>query len=440
MRGLLRCSVAGAAVVLRWRVVRLLAVAGLAAGALSLVPGVARAAAGPVVTGVSPSSGPVAGGTTVTITGTGFTGATGVDFGSAAASSVTVNGDTSITATAPATAIAGPVDVTVTTPAGTSAAGAADQYLYPDEYSYPAAGAASVDNLGPPVAAVDQNGNPIDIPYYIKPGADYSLTSQADGSGLYDLVGTFIDLATSTPKDEWPLYLGNDLVLDTFIGSDQCGSEPWPFHTMSYPSDTNCWGLLVDCGPSLCPGNWDEWVPATITDADGQTLVFDHMSGSPDTSHCDTGDMGYAQNWPGAGSYTPGVPGAFAAGEQFNLWGDDAGGITAHYALQSAGTTGPMIELDAPFDCQWYAQNAAVAPQFSCIDLDGSGVQSCTATAGVTADGNLDTSTPGAHTLTITATDNNGSTRTLTRRYFVGQPPAMTIHPRPRGALLDRLV
>ena len=51
----------------------------------------------------------------VTITGTGFTGATAVDFGTTAATSVTVVSDTSITADSPAGT--GTVDVTVTTPA-----------------------------------------------------------------------------------------------------------------------------------------------------------------------------------------------------------------------------------------------------------------------------------------------------------------------------------
>ena len=65
---------------------------------------------------------------TVTITGTGFTGATAVDFGTTAATGVTVVNDTSITATSPAGT--GTVDVTVTTPSGTSATSAADQFTY----------------------------------------------------------------------------------------------------------------------------------------------------------------------------------------------------------------------------------------------------------------------------------------------------------------------
>ena len=68
------------------------------------------------------------GGTLVTITGTGFTGATAVDFGAAAATNVTVVDATTITADSPAGT--GTVDVTVTTPGGTSATSPADQFTY----------------------------------------------------------------------------------------------------------------------------------------------------------------------------------------------------------------------------------------------------------------------------------------------------------------------
>jgi outer membrane protein assembly factor BamB len=70
------------------------------------------------VTGVSPSSGPSTGGTSVTITGTNLTGASAVDFGGMAAASFTVTNDTSIKATSPAGSST--VDVHVTTGGGTS--------------------------------------------------------------------------------------------------------------------------------------------------------------------------------------------------------------------------------------------------------------------------------------------------------------------------------
>ena len=84
--------------------------------------------AAPTVTGLSPTSGPAAGGTLVTITGTGFTGATAVDFGTTPATNVTVVNDTTITADSPAGT--GIVDVTVTTPGGHVGHLAADQFTY----------------------------------------------------------------------------------------------------------------------------------------------------------------------------------------------------------------------------------------------------------------------------------------------------------------------
>jgi hypothetical protein len=81
------------------------------------------------VTGISPSGGPATGGTTVTITGAGFTGATAVDFGTTPASSFTVNSTgTQITALDPAGT--GTVDVTVVTPGGTSVTSPADKFTY----------------------------------------------------------------------------------------------------------------------------------------------------------------------------------------------------------------------------------------------------------------------------------------------------------------------
>lgn len=102
------------------------ATAGSASTSFSLTN--SAAATPPTVTGVSPTSGSTAGGASVVITGTNFTGATAVNFGATAASYV-VNSATQITATSPA-GTAGLVDITVTTAAGTSATSAADQFTY----------------------------------------------------------------------------------------------------------------------------------------------------------------------------------------------------------------------------------------------------------------------------------------------------------------------
>jgi hypothetical protein len=107
----------------------------------------------PTVTAIKPTRGPVSGGTTVTITGTDFTGVTAVKFGATSASGFTVNSATSITAVSPAEP-AGRVDVTVTNTWGTSAIAKADRFSFTPTVSGlnpntgPAAGGTSVTVTG----------------------------------------------------------------------------------------------------------------------------------------------------------------------------------------------------------------------------------------------------------------------------------------------------
>ncbi|MFE3249743.1 IPT/TIG domain-containing protein [Streptomyces sp. NPDC059209] len=84
----------------------------------------------PAITSVAPSSGPTAGGTNVTLTGTGFTGATAVTFGGIPATSFVVNSASQITAVTPAGSTGAAV-VSVTTPGGTSAPDAFFFYAAP---------------------------------------------------------------------------------------------------------------------------------------------------------------------------------------------------------------------------------------------------------------------------------------------------------------------
>jgi len=85
-------------------------------------------AAIPAVAQLTPKSGPTAGGTSVVISGQGFTGATTVAFGGVVAPAFTVDSDIQITAISPPGS--GVVDVTVTTSGGVSPVTVADQFTY----------------------------------------------------------------------------------------------------------------------------------------------------------------------------------------------------------------------------------------------------------------------------------------------------------------------
>jgi hypothetical protein len=83
----------------------------------------------PVITSITPRSGSITGGTTVTIVGQ-YLSATSVSFGSRPAASLTVNSPNQIAAVAPPGSAPGGVDVSVTTDGGKSATVAGDEFTY----------------------------------------------------------------------------------------------------------------------------------------------------------------------------------------------------------------------------------------------------------------------------------------------------------------------
>lgn len=101
---------------------------------VTVAGGTSPAAAGnrfsyaPVVTGVSPSSGPQEGGTEVLISGMNMTGVSAVKFGLSAATSFKDVSATEVKAVSPSGA--GTVDITLTGPGGTSEAVTADRFTY----------------------------------------------------------------------------------------------------------------------------------------------------------------------------------------------------------------------------------------------------------------------------------------------------------------------
>jgi streptogramin lyase len=102
----------------------------------------AQAAGASTVTKVSPNEGPVGGGTTVVITGTGLKEAIHVKFGGVEATSFEVESGKQITAKSPAHA-AGTVNVVVETKEGKTGEESADQYTYRE----------APKNITPPVAS-----------------------------------------------------------------------------------------------------------------------------------------------------------------------------------------------------------------------------------------------------------------------------------------------
>ncbi len=93
----------------------------------------------------------------------------------------------------------------------------------------------------------------------------------------------------------------------------------------------------------------------------------------------------------------------------------------------------PSASISTPAEGQGYHQGEGVQASYGCSEgAGGPGIESCT---GTVANGSaIDTSTPGEHQFTVTATSKDGLTAAKTVTYFVAGPPAVSITTPAEGA------
>jgi hypothetical protein len=127
----------------------------------ALLKGLQLSAGCPSISAVSPSSGPISGGTKVTISGSDLAGASAVSFGGVAASSFSYNSATQqITAVAPAVAVQSTVVISVAGPGGTSADAGLGEFTYTGTIAGGAPGAPSAVVAVTADSAASLNWNP----------------------------------------------------------------------------------------------------------------------------------------------------------------------------------------------------------------------------------------------------------------------------------------
>ena len=81
----------------------------------------------------------------------------------------------------------------------------------------------------------------------------------------------------------------------------------------------------------------------------------------------------------------------------------------------------PQVAVAVPAQGATYSLGSTVPSRFTCTDRGGSSLHSCDGTAASRA--SVDTTTVGAHTFTVTATDGSGNTSVVTRTYTVADRP-----------------
>jgi len=166
----------------------------------------------PFVSGVSPTSGPAGGFTSVTITGTGLSGANSVTFDGVQAISFIVNSSTSITATSPPGTLFSLADVAVTDPEGSSTL--ADAFLYSFNP------APSISTVGPATGPVG-GGTEVTISGASVVGVTDVQFDGVSGTALEIVSATSLTVLTPAgtvgPVDVTAIGSGSSTITDGFI-------------------------------------------------------------------------------------------------------------------------------------------------------------------------------------------------------------------------------
>ncbi len=264
------------------------------------------AAPAPVVTGLGTSSGTTAGGTTVVVNGTGFTGASDVFFGSVEAASFSVNSDNQLITVAPAQ-YAGTDDVTVVTPSGTSSVSSSDQFTYSNA-TIPAVTSLSL-NAGTTAGGADVtiNGSyftgAIGVSFGAYSADDFTVlndgsitaTAPAQASGTVDVtVTTYSGTSTLTTNDHFtysnassPTVTGLSITGDstlggtpvTITGANFTGATSVSFGSVSAPFFVNSDTSITGYDPAQAAGSVNVTV-TTFAATSTSTATFTYSAAS----------------------------------------------------------------------------------------------------------------------------------------------------------------
>jgi len=216
----------------------------LAIGAIVAVGCVVTGVAGPAgaskppvakVKSVSPSHGPMTGGTVVTIRGANLLGTTAVEFGSSPGTSIIIHNNNVIFATSPAE-VGGTVDVTVvTSTAGTSALNPGDQFTY--------TGGPTIQSVSPRIGAdtggtkvtisgtdfagaTAVNFGAVSVPFTIDSNIAVSTVAPAEPAGKVDVTVTGPDGTTPIdPADVFTFAVRVPIVLSIEPQSGPVGTS-----------------------------------------------------------------------------------------------------------------------------------------------------------------------------------------------------------------------
>jgi len=172
--------------------------------------------ANPAIDSVSPSQGPIAGGATVTITGTNFSSVTSVSFGGHAAQSFTVKNSATIIAVTPLMPSGQTVDVIVSTSQLSSSATPNDQYTFVTSVATVTMSNWQTTYNGSPVTPLAATTSPVGLAVNYTWNGSSTMPTNV---GTYTIVGTIDDYRyTGSGSATLTIYPGTASCFINWIG------------------------------------------------------------------------------------------------------------------------------------------------------------------------------------------------------------------------------